>query len=56
MAVAIPVNDYEDALQVACAQIAALDGIVTRDKTYSSPSVTIYTPAVAVQVSGNMSE
>jgi predicted nucleic acid-binding protein len=49
LALTMPANDYEDALQVACAQLTSLDGIITRDKTYPNASVTIFTPASAVQ-------
>ncbi|MGH9754957.1 MAG: type II toxin-antitoxin system VapC family toxin [Blastocatellia bacterium] len=31
-AAALPGNDFEDNLQIACATLAELDGIVTRDK------------------------
>ncbi len=34
LAMNIPIDDYEDALQVACARLADVDAIVTRDKTF----------------------
>ncbi|MDQ5826931.1 MAG: PIN domain-containing protein [Chloroflexota bacterium] len=52
LALNMAANDYEDALQVACAQLAGLDGIVTRDTTYPGSSVAIYTPDIAVQAIG----
>ncbi len=52
LAMNMAVDDYEDALQVACAQLTALDGIVTRDKTYPGSSMAIYTPEMAVQAIG----
>ncbi len=52
LALNMAANDYEDALQVACAQLADLDGIVTRDINYPGSSVAIYTPDVAVQAIG----
>jgi hypothetical protein len=45
-------SDYEDALQLACAQLADLEGIVTRDITYPGSSVAIYPPDIAVQAIG----
>lgn len=55
-ALSIPANDYEDALQIACAQLTALDGLVTRDKTYPASSITIYTPMRAAQEIGNQNQ
>ncbi len=39
-------NDFEDNLQIACATLAGLDAIVTRDKQdFSVSAVPVFTPA-----------
>lgn len=40
-----PGNDFEDNLQIACAMLAGLDGIITRDpKGFQSTIIPIWTP------------
>ena|SRR2546421_12809489 len=41
-----PGNDFEDNLQIACATLAGLEAIVTRDKDgFKSASIPVFTPA-----------
>jgi predicted nucleic acid-binding protein len=48
-AIALPGKDFEDNLQIACASIAGLDGIVTRDtKDFAKTSIPLFTAADAV--------
>jgi len=43
---ALPGDDFEDNLQIACAEIARLDAIVTRDPAgFKATTVAILTPA-----------
>ncbi len=43
---ALPGNDFEDNLQIACANITGIDAIVTRDKDgFNSATVPVWTPA-----------
>jgi len=45
-ALALPGADFEDNLQIACAVLAQLDGIVTRNaKGFRDASLAIFTPA-----------
>jgi predicted nucleic acid-binding protein len=49
----LPGNDFEDNLQIACAVIAGLDAIVTRDASgYKGSSVPVLTPTQALSQSG----
>ena len=42
----LPGNDFEDNLQIACASIAGIDAIVTRDKDgFKAATIPVYTPA-----------
>jgi predicted nucleic acid-binding protein len=42
----LPGKDFEDNLQIASAQIAELDGIVTRNKAdFSAATIPVFTPA-----------
>jgi hypothetical protein len=42
----LPGNDFEDNVQIACAVIAGLDAIVTRDpKGFAGSPVLVLTPA-----------
>lgn len=42
----LPGNDFEDKLQIACAEIAGLDAIVTRDSAgFKAASVSVLSPA-----------
>ena len=44
-AVALPGNDFEDNLQIACATMTGLDGIVSRDKNgFRAATIPIFTP------------
>lgn len=48
-AISLPGNDFEDNLQIACASLAGLDAIVTRDKAdFAAATITIFTPAEAI--------
>ncbi len=39
-------NDFEDNLQIACANIAGIDAIVTRDKNgFKTATIPVWTPA-----------
>ncbi len=43
---ALPGNDFEDNLQIACASHAGLDAIVTRDKKgFQTSTISVLTPA-----------
>ena len=43
---ALPGNDFEDNLQIACASIAGIDAIVTRDKDgFKAATIPVWTPA-----------
>jgi predicted nucleic acid-binding protein len=43
---ALPGNDFEDNLQIACANIAGIDAIVTRDKDgFKTATIPVWTPA-----------
>ena len=45
-AAALPGNDFEDNLQIACASIAGIDAIVTRDKDgFKAATIPVWTPA-----------
>ncbi len=45
----LPGSDFEDNLQIACATLSALDGIVTRDpKGFQAITIPIWTPAQAL--------
>jgi predicted nucleic acid-binding protein len=45
-ATALPGNDFEDNVQLACAMIAGLDVVVTRnDRNFTDSSIPILTPA-----------
>lgn len=45
VALKLNLKDFEDSIQLACATIAQLDGIVTRDrKDFASSSLSIYSP------------
>ena len=45
-AVALPGSDFEDNLHIACATIAGLDAIITRDKTgFKIAALSVLTPA-----------
>jgi len=46
---ALPGNDFEDNLQIACASSTGLDAIVTRDKGFSSTTVSVLTPEEFLQ-------
>ena len=42
----LPGNDFEDNLQIACASIAGIDAIVTRDKDgFKAATIPVWTPA-----------
>ena len=42
----LPGNDFEDNLQIACASIAGVDAIVTRDKDgFKDATIPVWTPA-----------
>lgn len=44
-ALSLGLKDFEDSIQLACATISKLDGIVTRDrKDFSGSSLPIYSP------------
>lgn len=46
MASTLPGSDYEDNLQIACASLAGLDAIVTRDpKGFAGSTVAVLSPA-----------
>ncbi len=50
MAAALPESDFEDGVQVACALIARLEAIVTRDKTaFRAATIPVFTPQEALQ-------
>ena len=55
MAVSLPGKDFEDNLQVACASIASLDAIITRDKAgFSFSSVNVLThPTLLAQLASS---
>ena len=43
---ALPGNDFEDNLQIACARIAGIDAIVTRDKDgFKAATIPVWTPS-----------
>jgi len=43
---ALPGNDFEDNLQIACASITGIDAIVTRDKDgFKAATIPVWTPA-----------
>lgn len=43
---ALPINDYEDAVQIAAAQVGQLDVIVTRDlRDYQNAPLPVYSPS-----------
>ena len=43
---ALPGNDFEDNLQIACASITGIDAIVTRDKHgFKAATIPVWTPA-----------
>ncbi|MCP5098126.1 MAG: PIN domain-containing protein [Chloroflexi bacterium] len=51
-----PGQDFEDNLQMACAAIASLDGIVTRNpKDFSHSSILVLSPEQVVQKINNIS-
>lgn len=53
LALTFPGNDFEDNLQLAVAQQAALDGIVTRNPDdFADSSVPVLTPEAALQQLG----
>lgn len=48
-AVALPGNDFEDNVQIACAELAALEYIITRDpEDFVSARTSVLTPAAAL--------
>ncbi|MDX1520400.1 MAG: PIN domain-containing protein [Anaerolineae bacterium] len=48
-ALALPDKDFEDNLQIACAKLAQLDGIVTRNPNdFGKSPVTVLTPTEAI--------
>ncbi len=50
LARAFPGNDFEDNLQIACATVAGLDGIVTRNPAdFSHATITIFSPEDVVE-------
>ena len=50
LARAFPGNDFEDNLQIACATIAGLDGIVTRNPVdFSQSAITVLSPEEIVE-------
>ncbi|MGH2514669.1 MAG: type II toxin-antitoxin system VapC family toxin, partial [Ktedonobacterales bacterium] len=45
-ALSLPGSDFEDSVQIACAHLTSLDGIVTRNaQDFASAQCTVYTPA-----------
>jgi len=49
-ALEIPGSDFEDKLQIACAELAGLDAIVTRDREgFRGASMPAWTPAEALE-------
>lgn len=43
---ALPGNDFEDNLQIACASLGGIDAIVTRDKDgFNAATIPVWTPA-----------
>jgi predicted nucleic acid-binding protein len=53
LAISLPGNDFEDNVQIACATIASLDAIVTRDGGFQQSQVLVLTPAEALARSSN---
>lgn len=44
-ALSLPGSDFEDSVQIACAHLASLDGIVTRNaQDFASAQCKVYTP------------
>jgi hypothetical protein len=45
-----PGQDFEDNLQIACAVLYNLDGIVTRDQTgFTASPIPVFTPTAVLQ-------
>lgn len=48
LAISLPGSDFEDNLQIACATIAGLEAIVTRDGSFDQSQVPVLSPAEAL--------
>lgn len=46
VALSLPDNDFEDSVQIACAHLTSLDGIVTRNAVdFTAAQCKVYAPA-----------